>query len=59
MPDFGFNNYLDFGKENDQLFGWTKFMDCVNIFPKHERVQNYIAFINEIKIKEMMKKNKN
>lgn len=51
FPDFGFNNELEFeeGDEDGAVFGWRKFMDCVAIDPKYERVQNYISFINDKK----------
>jgi hypothetical protein len=26
--------------------GWRKFMECVSLFPKYERVKNYIDFVN-------------
>ena len=51
FPDFGFNNELELeeGDEDGAVFGWRKFMDCVAIDPKYERVQNYISFINDKK----------
>ena len=60
-PDFGFNNALTF--EDDDEFevegddgnaGWRKFMDCVSMFPRFQRVQNYIGFINEKKLKGLL-----
>jgi hypothetical protein len=33
--------------------GWRKFMDCVSQYPKHERVKNYITFVNQKKIKKL------
>ena len=57
FPDFGFNNELEFeeGDEDGAVFGWRKFMDCVAIDPKYERVQNYISFINDKKWKIFQK----
>jgi hypothetical protein len=57
FPDFGFNNELEFeeGDEDGAVFGWRKFMDCVAIDPKYERVQNYISFINDRKWKIFQK----
>lgn len=57
FPDFGFNNELEFeeGDEYGAVFGWRKFMDCVAIEPKYERVQNYISFINDRKWKIFQK----
>lgn len=48
MPDFGFNYNFSFVLEDEKLqgAGWRKFMDCVSIFPKYERVKNYIDFVN-------------
>ena len=42
MPDFGFNTNLAFEEFEEGLFGWRKFMDCVSVSPRFERVQNYI-----------------
>jgi hypothetical protein len=65
FPDFGFNNELEFEERDDDgaVLGWRRFMDCVSMAPKYERVQNYISFINDKKWKifqkQQMKKGKN
>ena len=65
FPDFGFNNELEFEERDDDgaVLGWRRFMDCVSMAPKYERVQNYIGFINDKKWKifqkQQMKKGKN
>ena len=54
FPDFGFDstqNFQDLNQDNDYGGkGWQKFMDCVSLYPKHERVKNYVNFINQKKI---------
>lgn len=61
IPDFGFNNELSFndlyysnmaseGMAFEGFIGWKKFMDCVSMYPRYERVQNYIQFVNEKKL---------
>lgn len=60
QPDFGFDTQLSFdyfdNQSEDQDFqgtGWNKFKDCVSMFPKYERVKNYINFINQKKIQKL------
>jgi hypothetical protein len=49
-PDFGFNDYMTFDEnEYDALSGWNKLIPLLSIFPKYERVNNYINFIQEKK----------
>jgi len=53
QPDFGFNGELDFealgANYSNERSNWLKFMNCVSMFPKHERVKNYIDFCNRRK----------
>ena len=45
-PDFGFNDYMTFNEnEYNALSGWNKLIPLLSIFPKYERVNNYINFI--------------
>jgi hypothetical protein len=48
QPDFGFDSTVNFEWNNEESAdkGWRRFMDCVSLFPKHERVKNYIEFVN-------------
>ena len=32
---------------------WRKFLDVIGTYPRYERVQNYIAFINAKKVQSM------
>jgi hypothetical protein len=53
QPDFGYNYDLDFDQEKDPQIdggGWSRFMDCVSLTPRYERVRNYIEFVNQKKI---------
>ena len=56
QPDFGFNYDLDFEQVKDNEVsgaGWRRFMDCVSVSPKYERVKNYIDFVNTKKIQKL------
>lgn len=53
-PDFGFNNSLIFeditpnnGKYSSS---WKYIMDYTTLFPRFERVTNYIQFVNQTKL---------
>lgn len=57
-PDFGYDQILSFsGDENDEDAykgsGWRRFMDCVSVNPKFERVRNYVNFVNQKKIQKL------
>ena len=59
-PDFGFNNDLIF-EDNSQAFSkyssnWKYIMDQITLFPRFERVKNYIQFVNEQKTLDEFKK---
>ena len=60
LPDFGFDWRLDFEEQDEEVSGagWRRFMDCISIFPKHERVQNYIEFVNKKKVKKFARQQK-
>ena len=58
-PDFGFNNYLVFDEKTEEGMyspNWKYFMDYQNPFPKFQRLQNYIQFVNEQKYEEDIRK---
>ena len=52
-PDFGFNDYMSFDEQCGSGKNWQKFMDCVSLFPKNERVQNYISFMQGKKTEKL------
>ena len=58
-PDFGFNNHLIF-EDNSGHCGkyssnWKYIMDYATLFPRFERVTNYITFVNSKKLEEDFK----
>ena len=61
-PDFGFNNDLIF--EDSSNYGkfssnWKYIMDYTTLFPRFERVSNYIQHVNEQKTLAEFKKYRN
>ena len=55
QPDFGFDYDFDFeeNQSSGAQRGWKRFMDTMSIFPKYERVKNYIDFVNQKKISKL------
>lgn len=63
-PDFGYDGILSFSENEDsdegyKGSGWRKFMDCVSIQPKFERVKQYINFVNQKKIEKLTEQQEN
>ena len=55
QPDFGFDYDFDFddAQTTGSQRGWQRFMDTLAVFPKYERVKNYIDFVNQKKISKL------
>lgn len=55
QPDFGFDYDFDFDENSltDNARGWKRFMDTMSVFPKYERIKNYIDFVNQKKINKL------
>ena len=59
-PDFGFDNYMIFDdKSKVGLFSslWKYLMDYAAPFPRYERLKNYIEFVNEQKLQNLLNEN--
>lgn len=63
QPDFGFDGNFACHQDEDvteETLGkqnWKKLIDIVSLFPKHERVKNYISFVNKRKIQRLIDQN--
>jgi len=54
IPDFGFNNYLEFNENNTLKTWWQRFKGVIH--PKdrvHERLSNYIDFVHNKKLEAL------